>query len=120
MKNMIEEVPMRNRVKYWDCQNWIIDVLDAMEEQSLIEADDTYTRAKAALVKIIDESRPEVISDQEISSEEEEGADEEDRGREEGEEANGVDDEDDEDEEDEEEKPRSMKSVERIDDSDEE
>ncbi len=111
---------MRNRVKYWDCQNWIIDVLDAMEEQSLIEADDTYTRAKAALVKIIDESRPEVISDQEISSEEEEGADEEDRGREEGEEANGVDDEDDEDEEDEEEKPRSMKSVERIDDSDEE
>lgn len=53
LQGIIESVPIRNDLAYWNCQDYVIEILDALEEAELVKKTSNYEYVKAALIQMV-------------------------------------------------------------------
>lgn len=109
----IEEVEIQNEVATWDCQDYVIDIMDALDDIGLLGSFRKYEAVKKAVKKMRGDtdSTSKMVANYDYEAlrhEDEDSEDEKDEEDTEGE------DEDDDDEE-----PNAVRSAARIEDSDE-
>ena len=117
----IADIPIRNRLPYWDCQNWTINVMDKLEALGFLDGDDArYSHTKETLQEIIASTRPDGWEEEEEeSSDDNDGDDDDGDDVDDGDDGDDDDGEDD-DDDDEDDEPMQYRSEERVEDSDDE
>lgn len=51
MKQAAETVPVDNETVEWDCQDYVLDILDNLEEEFILDCDDEDYRAAREILR---------------------------------------------------------------------
>ena len=53
LQEVVESIPIRNDLAYWNCQGCVIKILDGLEEAKIVEKTSEYERVKRALITMV-------------------------------------------------------------------
>lgn len=54
MDTIKDLVPVRNEVNGWNSQDWVLDLLEALEKRKVIDLDARYNLSKARIRKLVE------------------------------------------------------------------
>lgn len=54
IKDLAGKAPVRNEVKGWNSQDWVLDLLGALETEKVIDLDARYKISKARIRKLVE------------------------------------------------------------------